>query len=27
VMDERRPGVVVRMRVYEIRDGKLVRQG
>lgn len=27
VMDERRPGVVLRMRVYEIRDGKLVRQG
>ena len=27
VVDERRPGVVVRMRVYEIRDGKLVRQG
>jgi hypothetical protein len=27
VMDERRPGVVVRVRVYEIRDGKLVRQG
>jgi hypothetical protein len=27
MMDERRPGVVVRMRVYEIRDGKLVRQG
>lgn len=27
VVDERRPGVVVLMRVYEIRDGKLVRQG
>lgn len=27
VVDERRPGVVVRMRVYEIRDGKLVREG
>jgi hypothetical protein len=27
VVDERRPGVVVRMRIYEIRDGKLVRQG
>lgn len=27
VVDERRPGVVIRMRVYEIRDGKLVRQG
>lgn len=27
VVDERRPGVVVRMRVYELRDGKLVRQG
>jgi hypothetical protein len=27
VMDEHRPGVVIRMRVYEIRDGKLVRQG
>ena len=27
VVDERRPGVVVHMRVYEIRDGKLVRQG
>ena len=27
VVDEHRPGVVVRMRVYEIRDGKLVRQG
>ena len=26
VVDERRPGVVVRMRVYEIRDGKLVRE-
>jgi hypothetical protein len=25
-VDERRPGVVVRMRVYEIRDGKLVRE-
>src|SRR3990170_6585312 len=25
VVDERRPGVVVRLRVYEIRDGKLVR--
>lgn len=27
VVDERRPGVVVRLRVYEIRDGKLVREG
>jgi hypothetical protein len=27
VVDERRPGIVVRMRVYEIRGGKLVRQG
>jgi hypothetical protein len=27
VVDERRPGVVVRVRVYEIRDGKLVREG
>jgi len=27
VVDERRPGVVVRMRVYEIRHGKLVREG
>jgi hypothetical protein len=27
VVDERRPGVVVRLRVYELRDGKLVRQG
>ena len=27
VVDERRPGVVVRMRVYEIRGGKLVREG
>ena len=27
VVDERRPGVVVHMRVYELRDGKLVRQG
>jgi hypothetical protein len=27
VVDERRPGVVVRMRIYEIRDGKLVREG
>jgi hypothetical protein len=27
VVDERRAGVVVRMRVYEIRDGKLVREG
>ncbi len=27
VVDERRPGVVVRMRVYQIRDGKLVREG
>ena len=27
VVDERRPGVVVRMRVYELRNGKLVRQG
>jgi hypothetical protein len=27
VVDERRPGVVIRMRVYEIRDGKLVREG
>ena len=27
VVDERRPGVVVRMRVYEIRGGKLMRQG
>jgi hypothetical protein len=26
-VDERRPGVVVRLRVYELRDGKLVRQG
>ena len=26
-VDDRRSGVVVRMRVYEIRDGKLVRQG
>jgi hypothetical protein len=26
-VDERRSGVVVRLRVYEIRDGKLVRQG
>ncbi|MGH7579479.1 MAG: hypothetical protein ACREM9_04855 [Gemmatimonadales bacterium] len=27
VVDERRPGVVVRMRVYQLRDGKLVREG
>lgn len=27
VVDERRPGVVVRMQVYQIRDGKLMRQG
>jgi hypothetical protein len=27
VVDERRPGVVVRLQVYEIRDGKLLRQG
>jgi hypothetical protein len=27
VVDERRPGVVVRMQVYQIRDGKLQRQG
>jgi hypothetical protein len=27
VVDERRPGVVVHMRVYEIRNGKLVREG
>jgi hypothetical protein len=27
VVDERRPGVVIRMQVYQIRDGKLVRQG
>lgn len=27
VVDERRPGVVVRLRVYEIRDGKVVRRG
>jgi len=27
VVDERRPGVVVRLRVYELRDGKLVREG
>lgn len=26
-VDERRPGVVIRMRVYTIRDGHLVRQG
>jgi hypothetical protein len=26
-VDERRPGVVVRMQVYQIRDGKLMRQG
>ena len=27
VVDERRPGVVVRMRVYQLHDGKLVRKG
>lgn len=27
VVDERRPGVVVRMQVYQISDGKLKRQG
>jgi len=27
VVDERRPGVVIRMRVYEVRDGRLVREG
>lgn len=27
MMDERRAGVVVRTRVYELRDGKLVREG
>ena len=27
VVDERRPGVVVRLRVYEIKGGKLVREG
>lgn len=27
VVDERRPGVVVRLRVYQIKDGKLVREG
>jgi hypothetical protein len=27
VVDERRPGVVVRMQVYQIRDGKLTRKG
>jgi hypothetical protein len=27
VVDERRPGVVIRMQVYQIRDGKLMRQG
>ena len=26
-VDERRPGVVVRLRVYEIRDGQLIRKG
>ena len=26
-VDERRPGVVIRMRVYTIRDGQLVREG
>jgi hypothetical protein len=27
VVDERRPGVIVRLRVYEIRGGALVRKG
>ena len=27
MVDERRPGVIVRMQVYQIRDGKLVREG
>ncbi len=27
VVDDRRPGVVIRTRVYEIRDGKLARKG
>jgi hypothetical protein len=27
VVDDRRPGVVVRLRVYEIKDGRLVREG
>ncbi len=27
VVDERRPGVVVRLRVFELRNGKLVRAG
>ncbi|HEX2219719.1 MAG TPA: hypothetical protein VHG35_13025 [Gemmatimonadales bacterium] len=26
-VDARRPGVVIRMRVYTIRDGQLVREG
>ena len=27
VVDERRPGVVVRLRVYDIRRGTLIREG
>jgi hypothetical protein len=27
MVDQRRPGVVIRMQVYQIRDGKLVREG
>jgi hypothetical protein len=27
VVDEWRPGVVIRMQVYQLRNGKLIRQG